>query len=100
MLETILLSNFGLLEVMLEVTLPERLLLQSFLAIILVLILYTKNAGSANTAVSILPSGNVGINTPTPQNTLNVLGTANITGSMIIGKSNITTLSNGDVNVW
>jgi hypothetical protein len=45
-------------------------------------------------------SSRVGIGTITPQNTLNVLGTANVTGSMIIGNSNITTMSNGDVNVW
>jgi hypothetical protein len=57
--------------------------------------------GNGGEKLALNPNGgNVGINTTTPTQTLNVIGSANITGSMIIGNSNITTLSNGDVNVW
>jgi len=45
-------------------------------------------------------SGNVGIGTTSPSEKLEVAGTAKITGSMLIGETNITTESNGDVNVW
>ncbi len=35
--------------------------------------------------LSLMPSGNVGINTTTPQNTLNVVGTGNFTGILYLG---------------
>jgi hypothetical protein len=43
---------------------------------------------------------NVGIGTDTPTEKLEVSGTAKVTGSMIIGTTNITTSANGDVQVW
>ena len=45
-------------------------------------------------------SGNVGIGTTSPTQKLEVSGNANFTGSVIIGSANITTQSNGDVDVW
>jgi len=57
-------------------------------------------ATNATNRMFIQHTGNVGIGTINPTQTLNVVGSANITGSMIIGNSNITTLTNGDVNVW
>ena len=45
-------------------------------------------------------SGNVGIGSNNPNEKLEVAGNVNITGSMIFGGSNMTTLSDGNVEVW
>ncbi len=43
-------------------------------------------SGLDNEAMRIDSNGNIGINTSTPQNTLNVLGDVNITGDFIVGE--------------
>jgi hypothetical protein len=45
-------------------------------------------------------NGYVGIGTITPTQMLEVNGSVNITGSLILGNANITVLTNGDINVW
>jgi len=55
---------------------------------------------SENGADIYYDDGNVGIGTISPTAKLEVNGTAKITGSMIIGETNITTEVNGDVQVW
>jgi hypothetical protein len=55
---------------------------------------------SFNNSVIYQNGSNVGINTTNPQNTLNVVGSANVTGSIIFGSTNMTTKSNGDVDIW
>jgi len=45
-------------------------------------------------------NGNIGIGDETPEEKLTVSGSAKVTGSMIIGTTNITTEANGDVQVW
>jgi hypothetical protein len=44
--------------------------------------------------------GNVGIGNVDPTEKLEVTGSAKVTGSMIIGETNITTETNGDVQIW
>ena len=56
--------------------------------------------GASLPVLTLQQDGNVGIGTATPQNKLNVAGDANVTGTMYIGDTSITTESNGDVNVW
>jgi len=48
-------------------------------------IAYGSTFSAANTKFNIQDGGNVGINTTTPQNTLNVLGDANVTGTLYAG---------------
>ena len=55
---------------------------------------------NSNIKFTVEQSGNVGINTISPSQKLEVNGSASVSGSMLIGDTNITTSSNGDVNVW
>ncbi len=45
--------------------------------------------GTSSHLVTMLEGGNVGINTSTPQNTLNVVGDANITGTLYVNENSV-----------
>ena len=60
----------------------------------------TEDTGGWDSRMVIQSDGDVGIGTVSPSERLEVNGTAKITGSMLIGDTNITTESNGDVQIW